>query len=91
MSSGDGVRRVLFASMGIQIGGGIASVDRCILRTLEEEVAAGRLESVDLLSLFDPADAAIECSGEFRTARGSRWRFLLHSASPHSSAGARSC
>lgn len=78
MSANQACRRILFVSTGFQIGGGIASVDRSILRALEEEVAAGRLESVDLLSLHDSADTSVECSGEFKTALGSQLRFVLH-------------
>jgi phosphatidylinositol alpha-1,6-mannosyltransferase len=78
MTPGPTFRRILFASTGFDIGGGIASVDRSILRALQEEVEAGRLESVDLLSLHDSADASVACSGEFRTARGNQWRFVLH-------------
>lgn len=68
-------RRVLFASTGFETGGGIASVDRCIHDALEEQVALGRIEAIDLLSLYDERDVDISCSGVFRTASGSRLRF----------------
>jgi phosphatidylinositol alpha-1,6-mannosyltransferase len=44
---------------------------------LEEEAAAGRLDSVDILSLNDSRDGVDARSGEFRTAAGSQWRFVL--------------
>jgi phosphatidylinositol alpha-1,6-mannosyltransferase len=46
-------RRILLASTGIHTGGGIASVNRCIARALEEERRAGRLERFDTLSMAD--------------------------------------
>ncbi|MBY0399653.1 glycosyltransferase family 4 protein, partial [Myxococcota bacterium] len=77
--SGDArIRSVLFATTGLQIGGGIASVSRCISRALEEEVASHRLDRLDILSLYDPPDAPIRCNGDQLCARGSRIRFILH-------------
>lgn len=75
--SGDArIRSVLFATTGLHIGGGIASVSRCIARALEEEVAGHRLDRVDILSLYDPSDAPIRCNGDQRSALGSRIRFI---------------
>lgn len=70
------IRSVLFATTGLHIGGGIASVSRCIARALEEEVADHRLDRVDLLSLYDPPDAPMRCNGDQRSALGSRVRFI---------------
>jgi phosphatidylinositol alpha-1,6-mannosyltransferase len=70
-------RRILLAATGIHVGGGIASVNRCILRALEAEREAGRLESVDTLSLMDePAASEPSTGGVRRYARGSQIRFV---------------
>ncbi len=76
MRSGDRIRTVLFASTGLHVGGGIASVNRCIARALEMEVSRERLEHVDLLSLYDETNAPLRCSGVSRASNGNRLRFL---------------
>ena len=70
-------RRILLAATGIHVGGGIASVNRCILRTLEEEREADRLEAVDTLSLIDEPAAGRSATGVRVYARNSQPRFVL--------------
>jgi phosphatidylinositol alpha-1,6-mannosyltransferase len=71
-------RRILLATTGIYVGGGIASVSRCIARTLAEEREAGRLESFDTLSLLDaPAGPQPPLGGVQLHARGSQLRFAF--------------
>jgi phosphatidylinositol alpha-1,6-mannosyltransferase len=78
MTEGRPPRRILLAATGIHVGGGIASVNRCILRALEEARDAGRLEAVDTLSLIDePAAGRPSPAGVQRYARGSQLRFVL--------------
>lgn len=74
----DPVRSVLFGSTGLHIGGGIASVGRCIARVLEDRAAEGGLDRVDrVLLLDDPADpAAPPRHGVQRLSRGSQSRFV---------------
>ncbi len=69
-------RKILLGLTGLRIEGGIASVNRCIARALDEHSAAGRLERVDrVLLLEDPRAAAPPHAGEQRLARGSQPRF----------------
>lgn len=70
------IRKILFATTGLHIGGGIASVNRCILRALEDEVSKGRIDRIDVLSLHDPPDSPLRRSGDRVLARGSRIRFV---------------
>jgi phosphatidylinositol alpha-1,6-mannosyltransferase len=78
MSAARPPRRILLAATGIHVGGGIASVNRCILRALEEEREAARLESVDTLSLIDdPARGEPPAGGVRRYAGNSQLRFTV--------------
>ena len=69
---------MLLALTGLRIGGGIASVGRCIARALDQETRDGRLERVDrVLLLESPQDAAPPpLRGEQHLARGSQARFV---------------
>ena len=58
--------RVLAGLTGLEIDGGIASVSRCIVRALEEEVGAERLPGLDRVLLYDEPPAG----GGGRGARG---------------------
>ena len=69
-------RHILLVTTGLRVGGGIASVSRCILRALAEEVDASRLERVDLLSFSDAGAPMGFCNGISRSANGSRLRFV---------------
>jgi len=73
-----GVRSVLLGLTGLRIDGGIAGVSRCIVRALDEETHAGRLERVDRVLLLErPNDAsAPPVRGEQWLARGSQKRFV---------------
>jgi len=78
MSEARSPRRILLAATGIHVGGGIASVNRCILRVLDEERDGDRLESVDTLSLIDePTRQATNATGVRRYARNSQLRFVF--------------
>ena len=67
---------VLLATTGLYRGGGIASVSRCMLRSLEEEAEAGRIERVDILSLSDRFESKKGRFGIRVSARGSQLLFL---------------
>jgi phosphatidyl-myo-inositol dimannoside synthase len=71
-------RKVLLALTGLRIEGGIASVNRCIVRALDEQSDAGRLERVDrVLWLGDPGDtSAPPSAGEQWLARANQLRFV---------------
>lgn len=73
-----GPRSILLALTGLRIDGGIASVNRCIARALEEQRAAGVLDRVDRVLLHEAPGAAEELGlcGEERRAGGSQSRFL---------------
>jgi phosphatidylinositol alpha-1,6-mannosyltransferase len=68
----------LLALTGLQIGGGIAAVSRCIARALDDEVRAGRVERVDrVLLLDDPAGPSTPpAHGEQQFARSRQARFV---------------
>lgn len=72
------IRTILFATTGLHIGGGIASVNRCIMRALEGEVATGRIDRIDVVSLYDVPDSPANKFGERALARGNRIRFVWH-------------
>ena len=69
---------LLLALTGLDIGGGIAVVSRCVARAVDEEIRAGRVARSDrVLLLEDPARAAPPpLRGEQRLARGSKARFV---------------
>lgn len=69
---------VLLALTGLAIDGGIAGVNRCVARALEERVTEGALERVDRVLLQeDPEQAAPPpARGEQRLARNSQLRFV---------------
>ena len=69
---------ILLGLTGLQIGGGIASVSRCIARALDEQVDDGRLARVDRVVLLeDPSRAAAPPKrGEQFLSRGSQPRFV---------------
>lgn len=71
------IRRVLMGVTGLTIDGGIASVTRSVARALDEEVAAGRLERVDRVTLLDEAPPDPPARGQQRLAHGSQPRFAL--------------
>jgi hypothetical protein len=71
-------RKILFASIGFRVGGGIACVTRCIVRALEEEARAGRLLPFDSVSLRDEPDGpAPSEGGTHRYAQKSQARFAF--------------
>ncbi len=69
---------VLLALTGLRIDGGIAAVNRCVARVLEERAAEGALDRVDRVLLQeDPLRAAAPPGrGEQRLARHSQLRFV---------------
>lgn len=70
-------RRILLATAGLYTGGGIASVSRCIVRALVEARAAGRVETLDIVSLMDEPDGPRPArEGRHVYARGSHLRFV---------------
>src|SRR5262245_52755080 len=73
---------VLLGLTGLRIGGGIASVSRCVARALDEAVTAGRVARSDrVLPYEDPrAPATLPRRGSQRLARGSQARFALELA-----------
>jgi phosphatidylinositol alpha-1,6-mannosyltransferase len=72
-------RSVLLGLTGLGIEGGIASVSRCVVRALEERVAAGSLERVDRVLLAPGEAHAVPPprAGVERQAGGSQARFVL--------------
>ncbi len=70
---------ILLGLTGLRIGGGIASVSRCVARALDEAVAAGRVARTDRVLLYeDPrAPASPPRRGDQRLARGSQTLFAL--------------
>jgi phosphatidylinositol alpha-1,6-mannosyltransferase len=77
-----GPRSILLGLTGLGIGGGIASVSRCIDRTLREDRAAGRLERIDRVLLLEKpagrgAAVANEDGGMDWRCSGSQTRFFV--------------
>lgn len=72
-------RSILLSLTGLEIDGGIASVNRCILRALEGAIEAGDLDRVDrvLLEAGDAHVVAPPRAGVERRAGGSQARFVL--------------
>jgi phosphatidylinositol alpha-1,6-mannosyltransferase len=71
-------QRILFATTGIFGGGGIASVNRCIVRALEEARVAGTLAGLDTLSFTPETSRELpSAAGEHRIV-GDRLRFVWH-------------
>jgi phosphatidylinositol alpha-1,6-mannosyltransferase len=72
------VSTVLLGLTGLRIDGGIASVSRCLVRALDEEARAGRLERTDRVLLLEPArdPAPPPVRGDQLLARGSQARFV---------------
>lgn len=70
-------RRILLATSGLFVGGGIASVSRCIARALGEEAEAGRIEPFDSVSLGDAPGGAPAQRGVHLRAGGSQARFAF--------------
>lgn len=72
-------RSILCGLTGLRLGGGIASVSRCVARALDELVDQQRLERTDrVLLLEDPSAAAPPPRrGRQQLARGSQPRFVL--------------
>ena len=74
--------RVLAGLTGLGIDGGIASVSRCVVRALDEHVAAGRLGGLDRVLLYDERPpggpgGGPPATGATRYAEGSYARFGL--------------
>lgn len=72
------IRSALLALTGLRIEGGIASVNRTIVRILRGRVQRGDLDRLDVSLLFDAGGSApeVEDRSEERLARGSRLRFV---------------
>jgi phosphatidylinositol alpha-1,6-mannosyltransferase len=73
---------ILLGLTGLHIDGGIASVSRCVARSLDEAMAAGGVVRADrVLLLEDPGSPAPPpLRGAQRLARGSQARFALELA-----------
>lgn len=69
--------RVVMGVTGLTIDGGIASVSRSVARIFDEEIAAGRIERVDRVSLFDETPPAPPLRGVQRLAGGRQLSFAL--------------
>ena len=69
---------VLLGLSGLRIDGGVALVSRCIARALDEEAAAGRLERVDHILLFERPGSLTPPPhrGDQFLSRGSYLRFV---------------
>jgi phosphatidylinositol alpha-1,6-mannosyltransferase len=72
------VGSVLLGLTGLRIDGGIAAVSRCIVRALDDETRAGRIERADRVLLLEPPDdpSPPPVRGEQQLARGSQARFV---------------
>jgi phosphatidylinositol alpha-1,6-mannosyltransferase len=71
-------RSILLGLTGLEVDGGIASVSRCIARTLDECTESGRLDLVDRVLLLDDDShpPAPPHAGAQWLARGSKRRFV---------------
>ncbi len=72
-------RSLLLGLTGLEIDGGIASVNRCIARALDHSVARGELDRVDRVLLLsgDEEKRQLPGSGVERRAGGRQWRFVF--------------
>lgn len=75
----DPPRSILLAFTGLDIGGGIASVGRCMARVLREDLSAGNVDRLDRVLLLDRDDGRTADCGKGIVVRcgGSQRRFLL--------------
>ncbi|MCG8592703.1 MAG: glycosyltransferase family 4 protein [Proteobacteria bacterium] len=70
-------KRLLLGLTGVRIDGGIAGVNRCVLRALATAKAEGRVERVDAVSLLDePSPGLADVFDSVAWARGSQARFV---------------
>lgn len=69
---------ILLAAQGLRIGGGIASVSRCIARALEEQSESGGVSRVDRVLLNEDPETAFPRPrrGVQKLARGSQARYV---------------
>lgn len=79
-------RTILLGLTGLDIGGGIASVSRCILRTLREDLSQGHLDRIDRVLLLenathdravDPREIEWRCGGSQSKFFRTLWRAIL--------------
>ena len=70
--------KVLLGLTGLQIDGGIAVVNRCVARVMDEQTRAGAVERVDRVLLLEEAGAGTPAParGEDHLSHGSQPRFV---------------